>query len=275
MSYREILVHVRAYEDWSPHIDVALDIARGCGARLTALYTIRELAMLKLVLGADSKAAKEAEARDVPLAAAAERKFRDAAKAAGVDADWQIGEGNASELLSHAGRFYDLVVLQQTSFVMEEIGQDAAEQCAIHCGRPVLIVPKGKKFATVGKRIAVAWNASRQSAAALDGALGMISRADAVTVLKGRDKDVFSSVTRWPHLDIKAYIQRHSPNVTVQSFEASDSEAGTRLLDAARAANADLLVMGAYGRSAWREFVFGGATRDVLKGMHVPVLMGH
>lgn len=35
--YRDILVHVKAYEHWSPHIDVALGIARDCGARLTAL----------------------------------------------------------------------------------------------------------------------------------------------------------------------------------------------------------------------------------------------
>jgi nucleotide-binding universal stress UspA family protein len=136
-------------------------------------------------------------------------------------------------------------------------------------------VPKGQRFATVGKRIAVAWNASRQSAAALDGALPLVSRADTVTVLRGRDKDAYPSVTRRPHLDIQAYIGRHAASVTLKPFETTDSEAGTRLLDAVRAADADLLVMGAYGRSAWREFVFGGATYDVLKNMHVPVLMAH
>lgn len=28
MSYREILVRVKAYVQWSPHIDVALEVAR-------------------------------------------------------------------------------------------------------------------------------------------------------------------------------------------------------------------------------------------------------
>lgn len=275
MSYRQLLVHVKAYEDWSPHIDVALEVARGCNARLTALYTIRELAMIKLVLGAESKAAKEAEMRDMSLAARAERRFREAAAEAGVDANWQIGEGNASELLSVAGRYYDLVVVEQTSFAIDEIGRDVPEECAIQCGRPVLIVPKDRRFPSVGKRIAIAWNASRQSAAALSGALGLISRAESVTVLKGRDKDTFPSVTRWPELDIKAYLDRHAARVTALPFEATDSEAGAKLLEAVRAADADLLVMGAYGRSAWREFIFGGATRDVLKSMHVPVLMAH
>jgi hypothetical protein len=85
MNYREILVHVKAYGGWSPHIDVALEVARACGARLTALYTIRELAMLRLVLGAQSNAVKEAAARDRPLAADYERKFREAAAKAGVE----------------------------------------------------------------------------------------------------------------------------------------------------------------------------------------------
>ena len=36
-----------------------------------------------------------------------------------------------------------------------------------------------------------------------------------------------------------------------------------------------LLVMGAYGRWCWREWVFGGATHYVLRNTAVPVLMVH
>lgn len=275
MSYREILVHVKAYEQWSPHIDVALEVARTCGARLTALYTIRELAMLRLVLGAQSNAVKEAAARDRPLAADYERKFREAAAKAGVEVDWQIGEGNSSELLALAGRYYDLVIVEQTTFAVDEIGRDVAEECTVQCGRPVLILPKDRNLASVGRRIVIGWNASRQAAAAVQGALGLITRAESVTVLHGRDKDVFPSVTRWPKLDIAAYLERHGARVRSVPFDATDGEAGTKLIEAAKEADADLLVIGAYGRSAWREFIFGGATREVLKSMRIPVLMAH
>jgi nucleotide-binding universal stress UspA family protein len=37
----------------------------------------------------------------------------------------------------------------------------------------------------------------------------------------------------------------------------------------------DLLVMGAYGHSRLREFVFGGATQHILSHMTVPVLLSH
>jgi nucleotide-binding universal stress UspA family protein len=51
--------------------------------------------------------------------------------------------------------------------------------------------------------------------------------------------------------------------------------AGQQLLSAAREENADLLVMGGYGRVPWREFLFGGATRDVVGVSLLPLLLTH
>jgi nucleotide-binding universal stress UspA family protein len=42
-----------------------------------------------------------------------------------------------------------------------------------------------------------------------------------------------------------------------------------------RDANADLLVMGAYGHSRFREAILGGATRDMLEKAEVPVFLAH
>ena len=39
--------------------------------------------------------------------------------------------------------------------------------------------------------------------------------------------------------------------------------------------NCDLLVLGAYGHSRFRETLLGGVTRTVLESMTVPVLMAH
>jgi nucleotide-binding universal stress UspA family protein len=47
------------------------------------------------------------------------------------------------------------------------------------------------------------------------------------------------------------------------------------LLSHASDLGADLIVMGAYGRSRFREFILGGATRTILQSMTVPVLMSH
>lgn len=92
--------------------------------------------MLKLILGAQSNAVKKAAARDRPLAADYERKFRAAASKSGVDADWQVGEGNSSDFLTLAGRYFDLIIVEKTMFAVDEIGRDVAEECAVQGGRP-------------------------------------------------------------------------------------------------------------------------------------------
>ncbi len=47
------------------------------------------------------------------------------------------------------------------------------------------------------------------------------------------------------------------------------------LLGAVAEYGADMVVMGAYGHNRLREFVFGGATRHMLRHMRVPTLMSH
>lgn len=274
MSYREILVHIKAYEGPSPHIEAAIAVAKSFDARLTALYTMRDLAMLKLILGKGSKSALEAAARDAPLAAEAEARFKKAAAAAGVEAIWQTAEGQASELLTMAGRYYDLVVIEQTRSGIDELG-DGAEQSAITSGTPTLVMPHNNVCNTDFKHVVVAWNGSRQAGVALRGALPIIERAERVTVLTGEDRDRFSSVTKRPTLDIAAYVRRHAKTVEARPFTAVSKDAGHTLLNTVQECKGDLLVMGVYGRASWREFMFGGATQQVLDEMRVPILAGH
>ena len=75
--------------------------------------------------------------------------------------------------------------------------------------------------------------------------------------------------------DIERYVRIYAPNVSVVPFASTETDNGAELLGAARKAGGDVLVMGAYGRSAWREFVLGGATRSVIRHLDMPVLMAH
>ena len=56
---------------------------------------------------------------------------------------------------------------------------------------------------------------------------------------------------------------------------AKDIDIADVLVSSLADRGADLLVMGAWGHSRWRELVLGGVTRDVLKQATVPVLMSH
>ena len=121
----------------------------------------------------------------------------------------------------------------------------------------------------------MAWNGSAQSAAALRKALPLLRRAEQVTVLLGRSRAAFPSSMRVPDLDVVTYLRRQGVAVTAKELDISDAEAGAEILKRAEAKKADLIVMGAFGRSRFREWILGGATRHVLEHMTVPVFMAH
>jgi nucleotide-binding universal stress UspA family protein len=70
------------------------------------------------------------------------------------------------------------------------------------------------------------------------------------------------------------YLRRSGLRVELAKLALDSREVGEVLLDAA-AGEGVLLVMGAYGRWRWREWVFGGATHHVLHHTAVPLLMVH
>ena len=69
------------------------------------------------------------------------------------------------------------------------------------------------------------------------------------------------------------HLSRHAAEVSTWAFEAHDWEAGARILNIADKTNSDVIVMGAYGHSQWREFFLGGATRYVLNSWGIITLL--
>jgi nucleotide-binding universal stress UspA family protein len=239
------------------------------------IATLRDVSMLKLLFPRETETSTARIEQSYALAAAAEQRFRALAEVAAVPCDWQVAEGDAAEVLSVAARYHDLTIVEQTDLVSDEIGFDVPETCVLSSGRPVLIVPNAGRFDQIGRSIVVAWNGSRQAAAALHGALPFVARAERVVVIQGRGRASYPSVTRWPALDLTRAISSHGVAVSVEPIGVEDGDAGSAILAAAAREAADLIVMGAYGRSWMSEWIMGGATRHVLSHMNVPVLMAH
>ena len=78
-----------------------------------------------------------------------------------------------------------------------------------------------------------------------------------------------------PGADICRALARHGVKCSATQNVRPAPDVGNTLLAAVKSQGGELLVMGCYGHSRLREFVFGGATRHVLQNMDVPVLMSH
>src|SRR5690606_15884650 len=120
------------------------------------------------------------------------------------------------------------------------------------------------------KNVMVAWDGSPTASRAVHAALPVLFLAEKVTVMlvetgKPRPGE--------PGADIATYLARHGLNVTVDVVPRPQTSVAETILNYVSDNGIDLVAMGGYGHSRMREFLFGGATREILTSMTVPVLM--
>jgi nucleotide-binding universal stress UspA family protein len=223
---------------------------------------------------------KAAQAEMDRRASAAKARFEAARTAAGVavaerppapggaSARWSEVTGRRDDVIPRKARASDLVVFGAQPSDSPELG-GAIETTLVGSGRPLLLAPKG--VSTIGERVAIAWNGSAESARALTCALPFVEAASAVHLLTAETWRTQLEVTD----DLADYLAWRGIVCERRAVAAGDETVGAALLRAASEGEADLLIMGGYGRSRLRELVLGGVTRHVLTHAQIPVLLAH
>ncbi len=109
---------------------------------------------------------------------------------------------------------------------------------------------------------------------AYQAALPQLRRAARVTLAVSPAPHSHGRQAELPGVEMARYLARHDVRVTVSELDGGQP-AGAALLELASEVGADLLAMGGYGHWRLREWMLGGGTRSVLRGMTLPVLMAH
>ena len=173
-------------------------------------------------------------------------------------------------------RYADVAVMTRPSDgAGAELREEIIEGVLFHSGRPALIAPPGWKGTGVGKRVVVAWDASREATRALSEADDILEFAEAVTVLTVDAKPKMFGHGDQPGANIAGHLSRRGLPAEVRNVDSMGRAASLAIMDEAQALGADLVVMGGYAHSRLRELVFGGATRELLRTATVPLLMAH
>jgi nucleotide-binding universal stress UspA family protein len=278
LSYKSILVQVDHAKACPARIDAAIDLALRYAAHLTGLYLIAEPTGASFARGYLPPEVMEAiSARAEERAEEGLARFRAVAERNKVAFDTRIARGFDVELADVFGmhaRYADLAVVGQDDPDEPSAG-DLPERVVLGSGRAVLLIPYIGAGKTLGQRVVVAWNASREAARAVREALPLLKQAAAVSVVSVNPKPAELGHGEVPGADIGLYLARHGVKVDVQRIDTADLDVGNALLSHVAGEAADLLVMGGYGHSRLREIVLGGATRTILHDMTVPVLMSH
>ena len=180
------------------------------------------------------------------------------------------------------GRAADLIVIGQADPRPARGASDLPAYVICNAGRPVFLVPMVGHFASAGQRILVSWDGGREAARALQLALPLVRQAGQVSIAVFEVAAAEHTVADALAADPRPWLARHGvqATLTVHAIAHHRSlsrrhEVGERLLSLAAEGGFDLLVMGAYGHSRFRESLLGGVTRTVLESMSLPVLMAH
>jgi nucleotide-binding universal stress UspA family protein len=179
----------------------------------------------------------------------------------------------ASQLAAVHCRHGDLTVLVRPS---EGNGHRGLIEAALfNSGRPVLIVPPKVRAPLTIKTVLVAWNASKEAARALADADSFIMGAETVKILTVDAQPTFLGHGQSPGADISAHLARRGASVDLLNIASGGRSDGEAILDEAIVQGADLIVMGGYGHTRAREFIFGGVTKHLLNVAETPLFMSH
>ncbi len=182
------------------------------------------------------------------------------------------GDYSPSDVFAAMARRFDLSVVMQSDDDEGIYNDVLIESALFDSGRPVIVTPYIQKDGLKLDRVLCCWDGSRNAARAVNDALPLLKKAKAVELLIVANEKTEDEIRG---AEIGNHLARHDVKVQVTTLPAADSDVANVILSHVAESAADMVVMGGYGHSRLREFVLGGATRDILASMTVPVLMSH
>jgi len=255
--------------DWAA-LGAAKAAARSFGATVSAVHVRLDVnsALALLTRETSWRAEREENERSTNARAAFDQAFG-AKNSAAVIGHWREIEGLPLYEYAFHGRMHDLIVIARE----RQLPEYAAE-ILMRAGRPVLIAPP-RATESIGESVLLAWNNSPESARALTAAMPMLLKAKKVLIACIPQPLDDEQETQRSLDELRDVLALHGLTAETRLLKQASGDEANVLRDAAYSAGSDLIVMGAYGHSRLREFVFGGATRAILDECALPVLMFH
>jgi nucleotide-binding universal stress UspA family protein len=271
--YRTIFVYLSSPETADAVSEVGAVLAETHRAHLIGAHNSPRL---NIYGGVPSDVLSQYNHSQREAAKAIERSFEKAAKPRNLAYEWRhkaLDDTDVMGDLIRQARVADLVVTGHNDKADPlHRFHDVPVRLALETGRPVLLVPADATMKTVGQRVTIAWNHSRESARAVFDALPLLRTAASVEILCINPmQDSASS----PGKDLASALFRHGVSSRIAVVSATARSECEELAAAVALHESDMLVMGCYGHSRLREMVLGGVTKYVLAHMTMPVLLSH
>ena len=177
--------------------------------------------------------------------------------------------------VAYRARFSDLVVLPRPYGDGHGAEAEPIIEAALFDGQaPVLVVPDGYEAKGQPGTVLVGWNESVEAMTAIRKALPFLVAAEQVRIVV-IDPPQHGPERSDPGGLLSQMLARHGVACEIDVLSKTMTRVSDILNRHAEDTGADMIVMGAYGHSRFREAILGGATRNMLEKSTIPVFMAH
>jgi nucleotide-binding universal stress UspA family protein len=274
MSDFDIVIHLRRCDSVAPATQAGLALAARLGAHTLGLHVV---ALSTAAFVSPEAVAVQVNENSHLLEDALKRApwWQEQLDQYSLQGEFQVVQGDAVDALCEAARWSDLVVAERPCVNPDgPVGWGIASRTVFGSSAPVVVVPEAARVDKVGEHMLVAWNCSREAALAIHGAMPLLKRADKITVLEGDASPHLLGYESLPKIDLRAWFERRGIHAEFRPFKPARDH-GPALLEAANEADANLIVIGAWGQSRITELVLGGVTRYLFQHSNLPMLVAH
>ncbi len=279
MSYKTLMTVVTDTGVSKPPLEASVALAQAWDAHLEAMCMgVDRTQTGYYYAGANAMILQETIARAQRDAEAAGQHVRDTLGKS--DVRWNVETGVAQladigrQVAMHA-RFSDLVILPKPYGENNGAELEPVIEGALFDGHvPVIVVPDDGMAKTRPERIMLGWDEGDEALSAARAALPLLAQADAVHIVVV-DPPAHGPNRSDPGGLLSQFLARHGVKVEIDVIAKTMPQISEVLMRHASDIDADMIVMGAYGHSRFREAILGGATRNMLENSPLPLFMSH
>lgn len=238
---------------------------KGCHIRTHTTSSVSLPSDIKKIANTDKNQSAEKMFAKLALANGYEFKKKQRNKPVAL---WSERVGTPDKIYSIMGAVSDLIIVSRPSKKGRCTARRYMMSAILNSSRPVIILPQ-LKAPTIGKSISIAWNQSPQALHAIAAAMPLLCLAEHVNIITCGPQNKLGPKATHMIKYLRAWGIKAKHTVSTGKDDAH------ALLNGYKKSKSDLLIMGGYSHSRFKQRIFGGVTDYILNKANIPVFMLH
>lgn len=275
MTYSSVMVHLDLNQSNDARLRVAGDLAERFDARLIGVAACQPQPSIYADGAFAQSLVLQLQAEAKEKLGRLERDFHAAFQNRIKVVDWRSSFAIPTDFVASEARDADIVITgaDRNGGFHDSLWQLDPSELVMKLGRPMLVVPPEVDRLALSS-VVVGWKDTREARRAIVDALPLLRKAKEVTVVEIIENDEGRAAAGHRLADVVAWLTEHQVDAC-HTLPTRRGNAVEQLADHATEVGADVIVAGAYGHTRFREWIFGGVTRDLIKNSRRCSLLSH